>query len=186
MTLVLPTSYFPPAGWMAAACIHSTLVIEACETYQKGGWRNRCNIAGPNGPQMLSIPLEKGKHQQTPVREVRTDNSVNWQKIHWRSIKTAYGNAPFFEYYSDDLARIFEKKAVFLFDFNQEILHVLLKKFGWKGAVELTAIYQGKLILPNIEVPEYPQVFQEKHGFLSGLSSIDVLMCKGKNAFGIR
>lgn len=183
-TLVLPTSYLPPAGWMAAICAAQTVILEAHETYQKGGWRNRCVIAGPNGPQMLSIPLEKGKHQQTPVREVRTDNSVNWQKIHWRSIKTAYGNAPFFEYYSDDLAVFFEKKTTFLFDFNLELLQFLIKKFGWKNEIHLSESYQGKIVLPSIDIPSYPQVFHEKHGFLPGLSSMDVLMCRGKNAFG--
>jgi len=181
--LVLPTSYFPPAGWMAAICATQTVTLEAYETYQKGGWRNRCMIAGPNGPQMLSIPLEKGKHQQTPVREVRTDNTVNWQKIHWRSIKTAYGNAPFFEYYSEDLAIFFEKKSTFLFDFNLELLHLLTKKFGWKGTIQLSEAYQGQMMLPAVEISPYPQVFHEKHGFLPGLSALDVLMCKGKNAF---
>ena len=69
--ILLELPYLPPVSWMALAWQSKTLWLEACENYQKGSYRNRCHIAGPNGIQRLSVPLEKGKHQQTPIRQVR-------------------------------------------------------------------------------------------------------------------
>jgi len=198
---LLELFYWPPVSWMALATASNGVQIEACEHYQKGSYRNRCHIAGPNGLQRLSIPLLKGKHQQTPVREVRIANDQPWQRAHWRSIRTAYGNAPFFEHYADEVSPFFEKNFVYLFDLNLEIIHFLLKKAAWTGQLMLTEQFEkpGRATLagPTLDVrgsisphsaPEktlfdplpYPQVFLERHGFLPDLSALDLLFCLGK------
>jgi hypothetical protein len=188
MTL-LYSAYFPPISWFSSLWQQSIAEIEACENYQKGGFRNRCHIAGHNGMQRLSVPLEKGKHQKTPIREVRISYTESWQRLHWRTIKTAYGNAPFFEHYEDELSVFFEKKYPFLFDLNLEIIHFFIKKWAWNGKITLSTEWQktsdanmGLSVLTpsNIPLPAYAQVFQEKHGFLPNLSVIDLLLCCGK------
>lgn len=176
----ITTSYLPPLAFFQAFWPEETVTIEACEHYQKGAWRNRCMIAGPNGAQRLSIPLEKGKHQQTPIRDVRISYHENWQLIHWRSIKTAYGNAPYFEHYADQLVRFYEKKEVFLFDYNLALFEFLVKKTGWKGQVLLSENYVPVPDLPEIPTKPYPQVFQDRYEFLGGLSVLDALMCGQK------
>jgi len=170
---------------------HEKIVaIDATEHYQKGGLRNRCYIAGPNGVQRLSIPLEKGKHQQTPIREVRISYEIPWQRQHWRSLQAAYGNAPYFEHYADDICAFFERKWVFLFDLNTEIqVLVLKKKLGWAGEF----VFQNEFVSPNSEKRykammyenrlahrPYPQVFQDRHRFQANLSVLDLLFCCGK------
>jgi hypothetical protein len=132
---------------MAYAWRTDVLWLEACENYQKGSYRNRCHIAGSNGVQRLSIPLQKGKHQQTPIREVRLAYDEPWQRTHWRSIRTAYGNAPFFEHYADEVAPFFEKKYTFLFDLNLDVLHFLMKKMAWPGEIRLSETYR----MPGME-----------------------------------
>jgi hypothetical protein len=181
----LPTAYWPPVSWFARACQpEQTIILDACEHYQKGGTRNRCTIAGPNGPQRLSIPLEKGKHQQTPIREVRIDNTQSWARLHWRSIQTAYGNAPYFEYYADDVQSFYEQESEYLYDFNKKIILFLLKKFKWTGQIEDSTVFGGPY--PKSFAPDdlntlsaYPQVFSERFGFLPDLSALDLLFCTG-------
>jgi hypothetical protein len=182
LDIVLTTAYLPPVSWFGAIGEVSSFAVEAQESYQKGGWRNRCLIAGPNGVQMLSIPLEKGKHQQTPIRDVRIAYREDWPKNHWRSIRTAYGNAPYFEHYEGELVRFFEKKEVFLFDFNLALIHFLIKKIKWTGTVNRTETFQGATAMPEIKMRPYPQVFEERHGFLPGLSMLDALLCCGPKA----
>lgn len=195
---LLPLLYFPPVAWLALLWRSEQVTLEACENYQKGSLRNRCYLAGPNGVQRLSIPLETGKHQQKPVREVRIAYDEPWQRQHWRSICTAYGNAPFFEHYADELQPFFEKRFPFLFDFNLEILYFLLRKFGWSSPLSLSVQYMLPSQLPEGidfrpafsgdagDVPpwfqpvRYPQVFTERHGFLANLSALDLLFCCGK------
>ncbi|GAB4497829.1 MAG: WbqC family protein [Saprospiraceae bacterium] len=200
MTPLFSIAYLPPVSWCEAACKQETIAIEAHEHYQKGSLRNRCYIAGPNGVQRLSIPLLKGKHQQTPIREVRIASDQDWQRQHWRSIRTAYGNAPFFEHYADELTPFFERRYSFLFDYNLDLLtFILQKKLGWRGEITFSETW-----LPLGEWPHgsdlreafsgesgkwpvwfqplsYPQVFAERFGFLPNLSVLDLLFCCGKN-----
>lgn len=197
--------YWPPVSWLALARQSAVLWLEASENFQKGSYRNRCHIAGPNGMQRLSIPLQKGKHQQTPIRDVRIAYDEPWQRTHWRSIRTAYGNAPYFEHFADAVAPFFEKKHAFLFDLNLEVLHFLLGNMRWQGQIHLTETYRqpGQPIDAEMAVldargligpdkpattewfaPEpYPQVFTERHGFLPDLSALDVLFCCGGKLF---
>lgn len=197
---LLPLLYFPSVAWLSLLYRSEEVMLEACENYSKGSLRNRCYLAGPNGVQRLSIPLETGKHQQKPIREVRIAYDEPWQRQHWRSIRTAYGNAPFFEHYADELRPFFEKHFDFLFDFNLEILHFLRRKFSWSGQLQLSEQYvpPGQLSASNDfrdvfsgnigEVPlwfsaiRYPQVFTERHGFTANLSALDLLFCCGKQA----
>lgn len=196
---ILSLPYLPSIAWCAAAWNSTEVYLEACENYQKGSLRNRCYIAGPNGIQRLSIPLVKGKHQQTPVREVRIAFDEPWQRQHWRAIKTAYGNAPFFEHYADELAPFYERRYEFLFDYNFDLLaFILQKKLGWKGSPVLTREWlPTRTWVPAIDLREivadepdewppwfyptrYPQVFEGRNGFLPNLSVLDLLFCRGK------
>lgn len=190
--------YLPPVSWYALFWRSQTVVLEANEHFQKGSYRNRCHIAGPNGVQRLSIPLQKGKHQQTPIRDVRIAYDEAWQVLHWRSILTAYGSAPYFEHYINEFAPFFEKKYTFLFDFNLELLQLLIQKTGWSGTLRLSDVFAPQNITlpddfrdsmsPKIRPPawfspaRYPQVFAERHGFLPDLSALDLLFCCGKRA----
>ncbi len=183
---------------MTLAWNSPALSLEACEHYQKGSYRNRCHLAGPNGVQRLSIPLLHGKHQQTPIREVRIAPGTDWPKQHWRSIRTAYGNAPFFEHYADELAPFYEKSWPFLFDFNLELLQFVLGKIGYRGEISCSETFLPRqtaragdfreMLRPNAPVPAwfsplpYAQVFTDRHGFLPDLAVLDLLMCCGKGA----
>ncbi len=190
---------------MALAQRAETLWLEACEHYQKGSYRNRCHIAGPNGIQRLSIPLQKGKNHQMPIRDVRISYDEPWQRIHWRSIQTAYGNAPFFEHYADAVAHFLEKPYTFLFDLNLEIVHFLAQQFSWTKDRDLTKDYVPAPLLSNqsaiqdmrgqitpkrpsaFALSYYPQVFEDRFGFLPDLSALDLLFCCGPlglNAWG--
>ncbi len=197
--LLLETQYLPSIAWCTAIWQEKTVALDAAEHYQKGSLRNRCHLAGPNGPQRLSIPLIKGKHQQTPICEVRISYEEPWQRQHWRTIQAAYGNAPYFEHYVDDLRPFYERTWVYLFDYNLELLHLILKrKLAWNGEFLLQSTYfpsgkwengldlrgavrGGSDACPDWFVPvPYPQVFEERSGFLPNLSILDLLFCCGK------
>ncbi len=172
--------------------------VEAHEHYQKGGFRNRCQIAGPNGVQLLSVPLEKGKNSKMPIKEVKIYQTENWQKIHWDSIQTAYGKSPFFEYYEAEIQAIFFKKWTFLFDLNLELTQLFIELMQISTKLKFTDSYaktppassfdyRNKL-RPNqiaqntMQTKPYGQVFEAKNGFLANLSILDLLFCTGPEA----
>jgi hypothetical protein len=173
-----------------------SVTLEAHEHFQKGSFRNRCRIAGPNGLQRLSIPLVQGKNQQTPIRDVRIAYAEPWQRNHWRSMVTAYGSAPFFEHYRDKMATFYNSRPVFLFDFNLALFEWIATSIGMNPAWTLSSGYENEVsddfrgvILPKqrsnpswFQPMAYSQVFADRFGFVADLSVIDLLFCYGKQS----
>lgn len=202
-SIILEIQYFAPVQYYCKLLSFEKVIIEDSEHYSKGSFRNRCIIAMSNGVHGLSIPLASGKNQQADIRDVRPDNSQPWQKNHFRSIRTAYGSAPFFEHYEDRLLRLFEKKYEFLFDLcldvQNEICSMLKLKIELVFSNEYKKSYADSDILDfrNKISPKscfnqswdidflparYSQVFEEKNAFLPNLSVLDLLLCAGPEA----
>ncbi|HET6991846.1 MAG TPA: WbqC family protein, partial [Bacteroidia bacterium] len=136
-----------------------------------------------------------GNH--TPMNEMRIDYDGIWQRQHWQSIRSAYGNSPFFDFYADYFSPFYEKKIwEKLTDYNSELIKLSLKLLKMNSKIELTSEYfrsfencadYRELISPKKTIeddPEfipkrYVQVFEERHGFIPNLSIIDLLCCNG-------
>lgn len=186
LPLLTSTAYCPPAHWFTAALEVGEWQIEAHENYQKGGWRNRCRIAGPNGLQILTVPLEKGKHQKKPIQEVRISYRDDWWREHEQSIRTAYGRSPYYEYYAEELFVVARARPATLWELNQNLLQKVVALLRWPVSPTLTADF----IPPRAEdfqraadltpgLAPYQQVFTDRHGYLPDLSVLDALFCLG-------
>jgi len=194
--LVIESQYFPCIATIQQWQQSSSLLIEQWETYQKMSFRNRCIIVGSNGLIHLSIPLEKGRQQRCPMKEVKIDTRENWQQQHWRTIFSCYGSAPFFEYYQDALQGLYRQQFVYLIDLNMFIMQWLKKVFKIQAGLQLTEQYlpqypTGFSDIRNKTLPKnfqqttsvhYTQVFEEKTGFQTNLSILDLLLCAGPQA----
>ncbi|MTB50287.1 WbqC family protein [Lewinella sp. W8] len=182
------TAYFPPFSWFLLGASAGAWTWEAQENYQKGGLRNRCHIAGPNGRMPLSVPLEKGKHQKMPIREVRISYRRDWWREHEQSIRTAYGRAPYFEYYAEEVFAAARQRPPTLWALNESLTATVCRLLQWpvvpepSEAFSLTLLRESAQRLREFQPPEYPQVFTERHGFLGGLSVLDALFCLGPMA----
>lgn len=155
---------------------------EAHENYQKGGWRNRCRIASANGPVLLSVPLAGGKHRQQSVRAVRIDHRSDWQRQHEQSLRSAYGRAPYFEFYAEEVFRALHRRETFLWDYNWHIARELLSLLRLPVDLGSTGTFAGAdgTNAPDPSgLPSYPQVFTDRFGFVDGLSILDALFCLG-------
>jgi hypothetical protein len=154
-------------------------------------------IYGANGRLSLNIPIKhlpktEGKVHQK-YYDVRIDNDSKWQSIHWKSLKSAYQTSPFFEYYEDDLALLFKTEYSLLYEFNYNCFVTILECLQLDLVFEKSKEYEKSPLdkvdlrhLSNakqkIAIPEYIQVFQEKHGFISNLCILDLLFNEGPNA----
>ena len=63
MTLIFDYQYFPNVTLFSALTNVKHIDFESYETYQKGGFRNRCEVLGANGIVQLIIPLSGGRTQ---------------------------------------------------------------------------------------------------------------------------
>ena len=190
--VMLSAAYLPPVEYIAQFLLFNKILIEKEETYPKQTYRNRCCIYSPNGLQTLSIPVIKPFGNHTKTKDVKISDSVNWQTNHWRSLVTAYNASPFFLHYEEKLFPFYSKKYEFLFDFNLEMLEMILKLLKIKNDISATGVYNKSLsnavdlrdkIHPKKEkiilTPRYSQVFEEKHGFIPNLSIADLLFNEG-------
>ena len=185
---VTSTAYFPPLAWVVSALFAGEWQWEAHENYQKGGWRNRCRIASANGPLMLSVPLQGGKHRRMPVREVAISHRTDWQRQHEQSIRSAYGRAPYFEFYAESLFTALHAPAPDLWTLNWGLTQTLLELLDLPITLTTTDSFCAESAgeMPATEsVHRYPQVFQDRHGFLPHLSILDGLFCLGPELAGL-
>src|SRR5690606_32909922 len=119
MTGQFSTAYLPPLSWWQKALQYNELRLEQHESWQKQTYRNRCYILGPNGRQMLNIPILHNEHKAS-IGTIEISYVENWQHIHWQALKTAYGSAPFFEILGPELEEFYQRKITRLFDWNQQ------------------------------------------------------------------
>lgn len=200
----LECQFFPNLRYMSKLVHYPVVQIEACENYTKGSYRNRCYLATSLGIQLLSVPLKKGKNQQQSIREVKIDYAQNWQQQYWQAIRTAYGSAPYYEHYEDQIRGLFEKQHENLFDWNLEIINTFIQLINIDCQLDLTAEFEKEPTDPVIDLrnhihpkahrrkpdlyftePKYAQVFMEKTGFLPNLSVLDLVFCTGPQALVI-
>ena len=117
----ISTAYLGPVQQYSKMFHFPEVRIETSENYLKQSYRNRCIIAGANGPLPLSVPIVKPDTLKCLTKDIRISDHGNWRHLHWNAIVSAYNSTPFFEYYEDDFAPFYEKKYEFLFDFNEEL-----------------------------------------------------------------
>lgn len=188
--------YLAPVGYYAAIFQADSVAIEVCENYQKQSYRSRCVIAGANGPMPLSIPVEKTETPKCPIKDIRIAEHGNWRHLHWNAIVSAYNSTPFFDYYRDDFQPFYERKQVFLLDFNEGLRALTCRLLSIKTPVAHTSFFNTapppqtidlrnafpSKKEPEYETPAYYQVFGEELGFTANLSIIDLLFNMGNEA----
>jgi hypothetical protein len=190
---VLPMFYLPPVEYFAQLNSYNPdFVIERHEHFPKQTYRNRANIYSPDGILTLVVPVIKGSKVHTPVKDVKISYDFRWQRLHWMSLQGCYRRSAYFEYYEDEFAPFYEKKEIFLFDYNDCLLQLILKLLKIKATVNYTDTYEPEYPLladfrhainskkeSDFQQKPYFQVFEERHGFMKNLSIVDLLFNQG-------
>ncbi len=208
--LLVSTSYFPPVDYYRELIQHDSVVLDLFEFYEKQTWRNRCAILGPNGVQILVVPVKRIHGIKMRVKDTCIAYDEDWQSNHLRSLMTAYKNSPFYDYIIDDFIPIFEKKEKFLLDLNLKIHDVICGYLHIPGELTHSDQYVDletnilsaddghrdlrfykqknkeyhKIINKEDNLP-YHQVFCDKFDFVAGLSVLDLLFNTGNDAYDI-
>lgn len=197
MDILIESQYLPSVAYFTLLAHSDQVWIETQERFEKQTFRNRCEILGANNIQRLSVPLHSA-NSGLPILKMKIDHRQKWLNNHWRSIQSAYGKAPFFDYYADYLKQELFKPCESIFELNQRLLTLCLKLLGLPVKVKLTKKHKPtagtnvldfrSVVHPKKEIeqltwfrPEsYYQVFGKD--FVPNLSILDLLFCMGPDS----
>ena len=194
---VLPLCPFPPLHWWVLA--RQGAPIDAGATYQKQSLQNRMVIAGPQGAQRITFPVQ---HADAESELFLSDHVSPLQA--WRSLKTAYGGSPFFGFFEDELNALWlehlpkpgeHTKSLHAWCYGS--IQWVCATCGWTvppsadsapvmGAVAHDLRYKSVLRGDGWSFKRYPQVFEQQHGFIPGCAVLDALFVLGPQELSLR
>ena len=191
--------YLPSVPYFQQLLAADALVLDAHEHYRKQTCRNRALVLTAQGPQPLTVPVVDGaRATKVATSAIEIDYTQNWPHRHLRTLQTAYGASPYFDYYADYLADIYRQRPARLWELNRALLALLLRCLRWPLLVEETTAYIApgsgpptlldrredltrRAVPPDSTAqPPYQQVFGP--AFVPGLSVLDLLFMQGPRA----
>lgn len=193
MKIIIHPTYFPNIFSFKTIINSTNILFEVNDHYVKQTLRNRTSIHAANGKLNLSVPVKFSSTKKEKYKDIRICYDSNWQKIHLKSIESAYKNSPFYDFFEDYFINFYNKKEKFLVDLNfssiRLIFEILEKELNCNFTneylekyVDLTdyrSLLTNKNFNEKVNFKNYTQVFQEKNGFIENLSSIDLIFNKG-------
>ncbi|MBL4652306.1 MAG: WbqC family protein [Flavobacteriales bacterium] len=192
---LFPLFYLGNIEYYAEIAKHKAIVFEQHEHFPKQTYRSRCEILGPNGKLKLVLPLAKPNSRQV-VKSVQLSTTDNWQKIHWKSLESAYRSSPYFEYYEHEFYPFFHTQQHSLFSFNLELHQLILQllqididytlstKYKPTLGKDYRTFFNSKKESANTKLKEntYIQVFNDRMEFQPNISVVDLLFNEGPNS----
>lgn len=188
-SIILSTTYFPNIDYCGILKTSDKITIDLGEHFVKQTFRSRTEVLGANGKLKLVVPLIKWRNN-TSVKDIKISYSENWQKIHWKTMESAYRSSPYFEYYEDKLKEIvLNQKFEFLKDLNKLTLDFTINELSLSPEIICSNDYienaaketDFRKIGQKRTFKNYHQVFNPS-SFVENLSFIDLICNEGPNA----
>ena len=192
MLKVLEPTYFPPIShWKHISSNNLQWSINS--RYNKQTLTNRTYIDSSNGELMLTVPIKhSGKNVPRKFSNIKIDNSSNWKKTHYKSIKICYQSSPFFEFYEDDISFFYESDYEYLHQLNFASISLVCKWINIKMPKKNFNVQEKEFInliyLSNTKrtreliKKKYTQTFEVSNGFINDLSILDLIFNCGPDS----
>lgn len=174
--------YLPNIAYFQELLSSEELILHLNDHYSRRTFRNRTEIVGPNGKQILTIPTLKLDPTNRNFENIKLSYAESWLKQHWKSFESSYRRSIYFEYYEDKFKHLYEKPSFeHLWEFNYELIKIILGILKVNKPLILNKIddapkedkYTLKFAKP------YQQVFSNKIEFEPNLSVLDLIFNVG-------
>jgi len=143
-TILQPT-YLPWSGFFEMIDATDVFVVYDHVQFARKSWQNRNKIKGPNGMEVLSVPVKKAP-LKTPITQIQISRDRgNPLETHWDTIQHKYKKTPHFEKYFDDFATVYGTPFEYIRDLNVELIKTICRVIG----IETNFIYSSDLGLDD-------------------------------------
>ncbi len=190
--VALDLHYLPCLEYFTVLRGVDELFLYPGDRYERQSYFNRSSILLANKVHTLSVPIQ-GRRPRIALCDVRIDSEQKWVNNHLRGIQSAYGKAPFFEYFFPYFEEVLSRQEKQLWTLNLNLLTICLKLLRWP--VKLTLVDQEGLpadamdlrgqIVPSVSYLDRPFYQEVPYGqifglnFVPNLSILDLLFCLG-------
>ncbi|MFC1657119.1 WbqC family protein [Candidatus Moduliflexota bacterium] len=131
--------YFAPyPGFFAKALLSDVLVLlDSVQFPQRTTWMTRNRFKNEQGALWMTIPVQRKGRSFQKIGEVRLAREGSWARKHLKSLRSAYGRAPFFEEHHGFLEDLFSSPAELLLDFNVTVIRHICTGLGMSPRIVL-------------------------------------------------
>jgi hypothetical protein len=88
-------AYLPWPGYFNKMMRSDIFVILDDVQFERNSFINRNRVKVNDEPCWLTIPMKMAGHTSKTIRQMEIDNSTDWKRKHWETIRHAYCKAPF-------------------------------------------------------------------------------------------
>lgn len=131
--VVLQSGYMPWLGYFDMINQADVFVFLDDVQWTNTDWRNRNRVRTPQGWAWLTVPVKFEKsHLEYYIKDVKIDNSQDWQKRHLDTIWACYKKSSYFTEVYPLFDNILSKKHTLVADLNYELIFKICNYIGVK------------------------------------------------------
>lgn len=141
--------------------------------YKAREYQNRNKIVTDKGWIWLTVPvIIKGQAVQK-IRDVKINDSFNWQRKHAKTLENFYNKAPFFKNYVSFLGSVYSSSWEKLADLNIHVIKYLLAEFK----INTPLYYESELNISSRKTDRIIDICKKLNAdtYLSGIGGRDYL-----------
>ena len=105
-------TYLPWLGLFNKIYYSDCFVLLDTVQYLPQEWMNRNKIKTANGERYLTVPVHTKGYLKKMNKEIKIDNSHDWQRKHLKSIFVSYKNTKYFNNYFPFFEDVYKKIGI--------------------------------------------------------------------------
>jgi hypothetical protein len=176
--------YLPWLGYFHKMYKSDLFVFLDNVQYKAREYQNRNCVRTKSGSLWLTVPVLKESGPYPNISAVRIDNTQDWRKRHWMTIRTNYGHAPFFKQYSGFFEELYTTEWKTLVGLNMHIIKNVARLLG----IDTPIFLESRLKITTDKTPRLIDICKAMKAdtYLSGAGGRDYLDEKQFESNGIK
>jgi hypothetical protein len=115
-------SFLPGLAYLDKMAKADLFVVMDDLAFEPNRFLNRQRIKVSDGDGWLTVPVVPQPDGR--ICAARSDTTGSWRRRTWMAIETAYGSAPYFDVYADELREVFSQRWDRLLDLDLQLLEL--------------------------------------------------------------